>query len=138
VLSETNFVLSERGTISPQGRFLPLLGTVRLAARIAAKINPAYLVDFNGNQWAVFRKAVATRNRLTHPKCLSDLEVSIAEIDDVIASYYWILDVSISAMETSNQAVRRYVDEFSQVVRAMKSGDPAVWAEYRRAMDTPD
>lgn len=134
VLSETNFQVSERGTISVQPRFLPLLGVVRLVARIATKINSAFTADFDGKEWADFRAAVVTRNRLTHPKVLADLAVSSDEIDQVIASFFWILDVSVRAMEASVDALRIYLEQIEQVVQGLKAGDPEILEAYRQVL----
>lgn len=126
VLSETNFQVSDRGTISTQPRYLPLLGTVRLACRIAVKINPTFSVDFDGREWAEFRRAVATRNRLTHPKTMTDLAVSGDEIAQVISSFFWILEVSIRAMEASVDALREFVMKLDEVLQGLKVGDPEI------------
>lgn len=138
VLEEVSYQVNDRGTISAQARFLPFLGAVRLAVKIATKVSPGFSVDFEGKAWADFRDAVATRNRLTHPKTTVDLNVSSAEIDQVTASFFWILEVAVSAMEKSNHAFRRYVDEFSDIVQGIKAGDPAVLAEYRDALMSKD
>ncbi|WP_372731184.1 hypothetical protein [Novosphingobium sp.] len=134
VLNETNFQVSERGTISAQPRYLPLLGAVRLACKIASRINSKFLVDFEGKEWADFRNAVATRNRLMHPKTMADLAVSSDEIDQVIQSFFWILDVSVKAMEASVDALREYVTMVDEVLQDLKAGDPATLKAYHQAL----
>lgn len=133
VLSETNFQVSDRGKISAQPRYLPLLGTVRLACRIASRINPKFSADFDGKAWADFRDALATRNRLTHPKTMADLAVSNDEIAQVINSFFWILDVSVRAMEASVDALREYVTMVDEVLQDLKAGDPETLKAYHQA-----
>ncbi|HQS70999.1 MAG: hypothetical protein B7Y36_04195 [Novosphingobium sp. 28-62-57] len=138
VLSETSFQVNERGMISAQTRYLPLLGAVRLAARIATKINSNFTPDFGGSDWRGFIEAVATRNRLTHPKTISDLEVTDEEANQVIGSFFWLLEMAVAAMESSNEAVRNYTKEFSEIIHGIKVGDPNVIAEYRNALRSPE
>ncbi|CAH0495204.1 hypothetical protein [Novosphingobium sp. CECT 9465] len=126
VLSETTFQVSDSGAISIQPRYLPMLGAVRLACKIATKINPTFSVNFDGKEWADFRQAVATRNRLMHPKTLADLAVSSGEIATVISSFFWILEVSIRAMEASVEALRDFVTKLDEVLQGLKIGDPEI------------
>ncbi len=81
---------------------------------------------------------MATRNRLTHPKTISDLEVTDEEANQVIGSFFWLLEMAVAAMESSNEAVRNYTKEFSEIIHGIKVGDPNVIAEYRNALRSPE
>jgi len=67
------------------GRKLPLkssiLDSVKLSFSVPSKArgidNPLNTI---GNEWCIFKEAVRIRNRLTHPKSVNDLEVSLDEI----------------------------------------------------------
>ena len=58
-----------------------ILDSVKLSFSVPSKAkgidNPLNTI---GNEWCTFKKAVRIRNRLTHPKSVNDLEVSLDEM----------------------------------------------------------
>lgn len=134
VLAETNFRVSERGTISAQTRHIPLLGAVRLAARIATKIDPMFTADFGGTEWQDFCSAVATRNRVTHPKTFADLEVSAAEVDQVLSSFFWILELAVGAMESSVNVLRDFALNLGDVAKGLTEGNAEILQAYHQVI----
>lgn len=98
------------------------------------KIDPAFTADFGGKEWRDFCDAVATRNRLTHPKTLTDLEVSDAEVDQVLSSFFWILELAVSAMESSLSVLRDFAARLNEVAEGLKDGNAEILQAYRQVL----
>lgn len=137
-LSEIVIQVTDQGKISTQPRFISLIAMVRLITRIAIRINPTLSAGFETSDWENFRSSVLVRNRLTHPKCSSDLQVSDAEIAGTIDAFFWFMDLALRAMEASNAALAEFAQDFAKVLQGLKSGDPDILATYRNAIATGD
>ena len=134
-LSEQQIFVGDDGKISHKRRYLSISATVRLSARIASRIDANFQPDFSGTQWQNFRSFVDLRNRLTHPKSLSDLEVADHEIDLAISAFFWLLELSANAMDAANAALRAHNSELSNLFSQLQAGDLATWSEYRRLLE---
>jgi len=111
-LSETSYQVTDQGRITEQTRYLPLLATVRLTARIAEKLAPEVKVDFSGQDWAGLKEAIKIRNRITHPKSRADLILSDEDIRTSVGSLFWLLNETSRVMEAANLSFEDYVGEF--------------------------
>jgi hypothetical protein len=76
-------------------------GTVLFVLRSCAA---AYGVSFadpaKDSAWLAFRAMVDLRNRLTHPKQLSDVDIADTELDQLRATHQWFWTVTIGLMNT--------------------------------------
>ena len=48
-------------------------------------------LDVSGSEWQSFRRAIKIRDRITHPKSVSDLNISDEDYNDVSAGFGWVL-----------------------------------------------
>lgn len=135
VLQERQLSVSEQGKISAQTRFLGLIPTVRLVARIASRLNGAEHFDFGSSEWEAFRKAIAIRNRITHPKCASDLHVSKDDVSKVTGALFWFLEKHVEVLAGTVKVRKKYLGEFAEVLERLQSGDPEVTALYKSLLD---
>jgi hypothetical protein len=131
VLQERQLSVSEQGKISAQSRFLGLIPTVRLVARIASRINGAAHCDFGSSQWDDFRKAIAIRNRITHPKSAEDLHLSKADVDQVTNALFWFLEMHTRVVGATIATRKKYLGEFRDVLAKLQLGDAEVTALYQ-------
>lgn len=134
-LSEESIQVSDQGTVSAQRRNLTLVSTIRLTTRIAMRLNPALTLSFDTKDWANFRSSVATRNRVTHPKTMGDLVVSAGEASSSIAAFYWLIELVVTGMETTNAAMKGYVRGLAEAIEGLKAGDPTIVAAYREVLN---
>lgn len=129
-LSEVSYHVNDKGKISQQPKFIPLVSQIRLIARIAERISSNACIDFSGSDWDRLRNAVGIRNRITHPKTAADLELSGADADTCLAALFWFFTQASDAMERGNLAAKDYLGRFEDVLRKLRSGDPEVTALY--------
>lgn len=132
-LSELSYQVTEQGNIVEQPRFLSMLATFRITTRIAGRLSPDAKIRFDTGEWDRLRSAIAIRNRITHPKRQTDLEISAQDLSEVLSAFHWLLDAAIGIMETANAALRQYNTEFRTILAELRAGNPAVWASYRAA-----
>ena len=135
ILRERQLTVSEQGKIVSQTRYLTLTATIRLVARIASRLNGCEHFDFGGHEWERFRAALSIRNRITHPKCLDDLEVSKADVSKVTGAFFWLLDRLVEVLSQAVQTRKAYLSEFDDLLEKLKSGDPEVTALYNVLRD---
>lgn len=130
-LAETTFQVSATGKISTHPRFLSLVATVRLCARIADRMVNARCIDFAENGWEELLAAIAIRNRITHPKSRDDLILEEGDVSTCANAFFWFLEQITSAMATSNNAVRQFSEDMVKFLTQLKAGDPVAWAAYK-------
>ncbi|HCE94342.1 MAG: hypothetical protein A2Z90_11105 [Burkholderiales bacterium GWA2_64_37] len=94
-LLEESYSVDHRGKVRAQPRFLTLPTAIRLVIRIVQRYRPNYEIDFNHAGWSNLQAAVEVRNRLVHPKALSDLNVSDNEGQQALSAFSWLLALVI-------------------------------------------
>lgn len=122
-LSETVFTVDDTGRISEQRRFLSTVAAIRLTSRIARKFAPDAEPDFGGSGWVDLKETIFLRNRITHPKEQTDLEISESDIDRAISAFHWFAEVVIDVLAASNNAFRNYAQALGEVTDLLKTGD---------------
>lgn len=130
-LSEVQYTAVDNGKVVQQPRFLSVTASVRLTAKIAERLNGGYSPDFGGTHYEAFRRFVAIRNRLTHPKSINDMAVTEDELHRSIASFFWLLDLVLNGMDAANAALKQHNLEFHRLFDELETGDPEAWAEYK-------
>jgi hypothetical protein len=111
---EESYSVNERGDVISVPRFLPLTTAIRLVVNIVQRYRPTYKIDFNHVGWANLKATVDLRNRLVHPKGLSDLEVSADEIQKTNSAFAWVLALII-------EILRETTDSFKELTEAIKA-----------------
>lgn len=132
-LSETTHLISDTGKVTKQTRFTPLPSIIRLTTRIAVRLAPELDIKLDTSGWEKFRKAIAIRNRITHPKVKADLIIALEDVETCMKACFWLMETSAQAMQAVNEAFAGYVAELRSLLAGLTSGDPAILAEYRAA-----
>lgn len=91
LLDEIEYDLEDNGAVRTRNRnFQPFLKYSRFTLDVYFKYfrrpNP---VDYAGTGWQAFRNAHEVRNRITHPKRISDLTISDEELHDIRSAAAW-------------------------------------------------
>ncbi len=137
-LRETSYAVTEKGKVIEQPRYLSMSAAFRLTSRIAARIAPEIDNPFSGSGWDTFRAALDIRHRVTHPKSAGDLAVGDAEITTALDSFYWAMEVMMTAMQAVDLAYGSWIAEMQTMLDGLKRGDPAILETYRQIRDEGD
>lgn len=132
-LSEASYQVSEHGKISRQTKYLSLVASIRLTARIAEKLAPEMTIDFSSRNWGRFQLAMKIRNRITHPKNKTDLVLSDDDVEETLGALFWVASEAERVMAAANLALKGYVGEFSAILAELKAENAAILAEYQTA-----
>ncbi|HYJ89514.1 MAG TPA: hypothetical protein VEW46_25860 [Pyrinomonadaceae bacterium] len=123
-LLEESYQLDDKGEVSIKPNYnLRLAGNIRFLLNIYSRMFPEISpIDVTTEEWGYFKKALMIRNRVTHPKLLSDIEITHTEYRTIVTAYSWIQKQcklawfaawrSVSARrELQEQQIRKAVDK---------------------------
>jgi hypothetical protein len=133
-LAEKSYAVDERGEIKEQVRFIPIPAMIRLTTRIAEQICPELKIDFGALGWTDLKQAIKVRNRITHPKNTSDLNVSEADIAISQSGLFWFLDLFEKVLNALHSATTNYLADVRDLTKLLKSGDETALAQYRKVL----
>jgi hypothetical protein len=89
---ERDFKLTPSGDVVQRDAKIPLEANIRFAFKLLAKAGSAStLLDVSGLEWQSLQRAIKVRDRITHPKNISDLTISDAELSDVMIGFNWFM-----------------------------------------------
>ncbi|WP_164151201.1 hypothetical protein [Stenotrophomonas maltophilia] len=104
-LSDETYFVAENGTVKTKANFIPMVSSIRLVSKLMAR-DQLSDADFgwSSSELDSVKKAVAVRNRLTHPKSGDDLTVTKEEFGTVVVAWGSILAF---ALNTALEADKR-------------------------------
>jgi hypothetical protein len=106
---EQEYRLTDSGDVEIRRAKISLEVNLRFAFKLFAK--SGYVsseLDVSGSEWQTFRRAIKIRDRITHPKSVSDLNISDDDFKDATAGLGWIL---ISHAELFTAIAHKAVNE---------------------------
>ncbi|MBJ6121393.1 hypothetical protein JAO74_06270 [Sphingomonas sp. BT553] len=127
-LREMTYTVTEQGLLLEQVRFITLPAMLRLVTRQAQSLATELSVDFGGPGWAALKTAMAIRNRVTHPKSLDDLTVTIHDLSTVRTSFQWIASTTTYIMEMMNARLLQHNTDMAEIMKRLDAGDPVACA----------
>jgi len=133
-LREISYNVTTDGKIVEQPRGLPLPIAIRLAVSQAMLISPEIQVDFSEAGWSYLRQAVIVRNRITHPKLISDLTITKSDLNAVASGLFWVVATGDYVLASTNLALTQHNKAFRDILDRLKAGDPDALAEYQAAL----
>ncbi len=133
-LRDTGYQVSYNGSISEQPRFHALPVAIRLIVNQAQLIAPDLKVDYNAAGWSHLKSAISIRNRITHPKFITDLQITNDDTNAVTKALHWVMETTELIMTSINASMRDYNEAMKTLLEALKRGDPDVVAAYERAV----
>ncbi len=136
-LTETSYSVNEQGTLEEHIRFIPLTSMIRLVTKLAEEHCPELKTDFSNAGWSNLKQTIKIRNRITHPKSTSDLEVTPEDIAISQAGFFWLLALIADAMEATKNASAHHLAALRSVFEKLISGDPQTLADYQAALNSP-
>jgi len=93
VLREVSYYVTDTGEVRNGVAKIPLKSRVRFGANLLARIHPEARIDFTAREWKKLLDSIDVRDRLTHPKSQSKLEVTTDEVNSAIEGLTWFLVV---------------------------------------------
>ena len=91
LLTERTHFLDAHGDVQESTLFISLDRNVRFAFRAyAGSSGVEFKLDVKSNGWRDFKTTLRVRNRLMHPRRLSDLAVSDRELEAARCAHGWI------------------------------------------------
>lgn len=98
-LLDESYQVKDNGKVASQTRYFPLPNMYKLLIGLAERAHRDYQNNtISSHSWDSFLKAVNVRHRLTHPKDLTDLQVSRKDANICLAA---CLRVVVLAVDTS-------------------------------------
>jgi hypothetical protein len=86
---ERSYSVAENGAVRQVPRYLPSLSSYRLLTRVIQRDFPSFDPDFQSEGWNRMKAAVEIRNRITHPKSIEDLNVSMEDAQNARGAFFW-------------------------------------------------
>ncbi|KWV93913.1 hypothetical protein [Erythrobacter sp. AP23] len=133
-LSEQSISIGQNGKITIQRKFIPTAAAIRFLARLARRICHEPVLELTDAGWSRLSNATQIRNRITHPKRSSDMEIEERDLADSEVAFAWCFESLIIAMERVTLAFRDEVEGIGEVLRLLNENDPTAWAHYQAAM----
>jgi hypothetical protein len=90
-LREENYRVDDSGKIHKVTAYLPLKSRVKLVTSTVKRLHPEYAIDFQGSEWQALLKGLDARDKITHPKDLTDMNVEFAEVQAAVTGVFWFL-----------------------------------------------
>ena len=134
-MTEMSYSVSENGKLIDQQRFIPLPTMIRLVTNVAKELAPSLHTPFDKTGWADLKRTIVIRNRITHPKGISDLHVSLEDTKVGWSGLIWLLEHIEYVMKAVCAAQVEYLDQLKVLVGELKAGDPAALESYRKTFE---
>jgi hypothetical protein len=107
MLQEIQPELDDSGRLKLKRRYLRLIDNYRFAIRMFCKaVDIEFTLPTNEPGWSAFKETVALRNRITHPKKLSEIEISDSQLKSVFDAFEWFKKVYRAIVDATNRRHR--------------------------------
>lgn len=137
-MTETSYSVSESGKLTDQQRFIPLPAMIRLVTNVAKELAPTLDIAFNEKGWDDLKRTIAIRNRITHPKGISDLAISSDDTKTAWSGLIWLLDHFAEVTQSVVNVQSDHLTMLKELVAGLKSDDPASLDLYRKTLVETD
>ncbi len=115
--------LTDAGQTVRRKAKLRSMSNVRFAFRFLSEVYGAgFVLNVGSNGWDCLQRANKVRDRLTHPKRLSDLQVSSEEYSDSLRAFIWFERQTILLMEARSRALEEMLRQSEQTLRSLGNG----------------
>lgn len=107
VLKEESPQVEKNGKIKATTKYVDLLTNIRVTFRYYTKIfDFKYDLDVSKQYWQIFQSSLKVRNRITHPKVESDMDISNQELVETYISYFWFKQCVINMLILKAKAMK--------------------------------
>ena len=100
LLKEKSLYIDNKGKVKSSAKYSELSANIRFTLNCYAKsMQINHVLNLNRLEWKCIIESIAVRNRITHPKNASELEVSENELVKAFISYMYFKKVIIDLFE---------------------------------------
>lgn len=108
-LKEESYAINDKGEIYVQPRGYSLKVGLRLVYSILKRHSVPVHIDFGSTDWKNIDDAVKVRNRVMHPKCMSDISISESDAECCYNAFLFVHNMLLttilgSALASLNKA----------------------------------
>jgi len=101
MLREEQYVLANNGEVRVQPKFLRLTDNLGFSFKAFAKaFGSSFELEVSGSGWDAFQRSIIVRNRITHPKTLTDLTVSDSAMEDIFKAIDWYKENGLNLLRS--------------------------------------
>ena len=101
MLREEQYVLANNGEVRVQPKFLRLTDNLRFSFKAFAKaFGSSFELEVSGAGWDAFQRSIIVRNRITHPKTLTDLTVADSAMKDIFKAIDWYKENGLNLLRS--------------------------------------
>lgn len=105
LLREVRYRLNSSGEPEESDEFQKMLPTLLFTVRTYVRNHGAqFTPDLSNHGWGALKKAVALRNRITHPKSLADLEIGEQDQKDMVEASIWWKATVLAMLDACDKA----------------------------------
>lgn len=97
-LKEESYAINDKGEIYIQPKGYSLKLGLRLVFSILKKQGIPIQVDFGSADWKNIDHALKIRNRVTHPKCMSDISVTPEEAECCYLAFLYVNNILLTTI----------------------------------------
>ncbi len=120
-LQEVSFEMDEKGQVTEKFLLTKFIRNFRFACACFCKVNHTnFALKYDDNGFKCFQEMVRIRDRLTHPKALSDLTVSDQEEQTVRRARSWFESQIGNMMLQCNNSFERYAEAIRKELATKK------------------
>lgn len=92
MINEESYFLDEYGEAKKRKAYPNFASNLQFAFKVYTRVTGSdFKLDVESIQWKKFKKAIKIRNRITHPKNLSDMKISKDDFRKATNAYNWFL-----------------------------------------------
>lgn len=114
LLSEKKYQIDDKGNVREGDNYLRTAPGYLFSLRMYSKLHGAEYKPELGRGWDSFRRALAIRDSITHPKSADKLEISAETLAEFIAGAEWgkaVLMAMFDACDAADQYYRSVLNE---------------------------
>lgn len=137
-LQEQSYQITSSGEIIEDIKLVPITTSIRLVVRQAQRLSPELNVDFGDAGWQNLCQAIEVRNRITHPKSLTNLIIADSDLACVAAGFEWFLELATAIMLHGLVELKLHVKLFNELHQQLNQGDPTALAAYNSLLHGND
>lgn len=97
-LREETYSINDNGQIHVRPMLLPVKTSIKLIIKMVDKKKKfLHEKSFNNAGWDALIASIEVRNKITHPKKISDLQISKKDVNQALKAFNWTLALALRA-----------------------------------------
>jgi len=97
-LKEETYFVSDKGEVKVQSKGYPLKVGLKLIINILKKHDIPIQVNYNSPEWSNIDEVSRIRNRITHPKNMSDITVTLKEAEKCHEAFQLVANIFVNSI----------------------------------------